>query len=370
MVHSYFAKAGYKCNELVKRIIMKTILDVGYGKDTLHELYMTGQMSSRLLYGMEEIRKDGSFLVKECSFSDQGGIKGFLYNNIKVLRSSDIIFMSYIYEGPLLLLAILKKIGFFKKRRVVGVSHTTIHLSNKWLFHIFDKWIYDIFDMVLFHSRKNMDESIQYGNVKPAQADFLYWGDDLDFVDNHFLQKPFSNYFISTGRENRNYKTLIEAFANENYQLRIYTNRCVYENRYDYLDSMKDKYSNVQIEMVDKSNSTTLYLAEKTANCCCVVIPLIQEKINYCLGLTSVVEAMAYGKPIISSVNPYSPIDIEKERIGFVARDVEEWKNAIRYIGENVDEAREMGKRARKLAEEIYNMKHCANQLKEIFDKF
>lgn len=348
---------------------MKTILDVGYGKDTLHELYMTGQMSSRLLYGMEEIRKDGSFLVKECSLSDQGGIRGFLYNNIKVLRSSDIIFMSYIYESPLLLLAILKKIGFLKKRRVVGVSHTTIHLRKKWFFHIVDKWIYDIFDMVLFHSRKNMDESIQYGNVKPAKADFLYWGDDLDFVDNHFLQKPFSNYFISTGRENRNYKILIDAFANENHQLRIYTNRRVYENSYDYLDSMKDKYSNVQIEMVDKSNSTTLYLAEKTANSCCVVIPLIQEKINYCLGLTSVVEAMAYGKPIISSVNPYSPIDIEKERIGFVAKDVEEWKKAISFISENVEEAKEMGKRARKLAEEMFNMKHCANQLKEIFDK-
>ena len=36
---------------------MKKILDVGYGKDTLHKRYVKGLISSRLLYGMEEIRK-------------------------------------------------------------------------------------------------------------------------------------------------------------------------------------------------------------------------------------------------------------------------------------------------------------------------
>ena len=175
-------------------------------------------------------------------------------------------------------------------------------------------------------------------------------------------------FFLSTGRENRNYKILIEAFQNERAQLQIYTNKSINENNYDYLESMIGFYPNILISLVDKSNETTLSLARKTAECYCVVIPLIQDKINYCLGLTSIVEAMAYGKPIITSFNPYSPVDIEKERIGIVVKNTEEWKQAVRFVSENYYEALEMGKRARKLAEDIYNINNCSIQIEKVFD--
>lgn len=347
---------------------MKKILDVGYGKDTLHERYVKGLVSSRLLYGMEEIRKRGNYSVEECSLSDHKGIWGLIYNNICVLKSSDYIFMSYIYISPLLLLALFKKIGLFKRKKIVGISHTTIREKSGWIQNKLGMLVYGIFDKILFHSIKNMDESILLGNVQPSKALFFNWGDDLDFVDSNFPDKHFSNFFLSTGRENRNYKILIEAFQNEEFQLQIYTNKSINENNYDYLESMIGLYPNILISLVDKSNETTLSLARKTAECCCVVIPLIQDKINYCLGLTSIVEAMAYGKPIISSENPYSPVDIEKERIGFVVKNIEEWKHAIRYIYENHQEALEMGKRARKLAEDIYNINNCSIQIEKVFD--
>jgi len=94
---------------------------------------------------------------------------------------------------------------------------------------------------------------------------------------------------------------------------------------------------------------------------------LIQSKVNYCLGLTSIVEAMALGKPIISSVNPYSPVDIEKEEIGFVVRNVVEWKSALQYISENPDEAKKMGIRARSLAEKKFNIEKCSQQIESVF---
>lgn len=348
---------------------MKKILDVGYSKDMLHELYVNGLISSRLSYGMEEIRKNGKYFVEGCSLSVRKGVFGLIYNNLCVLKSSDFIFMSYIYESPLIFLAILKKLGLFKRKKIVGVSHTTIRMKSGWINRIMDKLVYEVFDIILFHSKKNMDESIALGNVKKSKAMFLFWGDDLDFVDKHFPEKHFSNFFLSTGRENRDYKILIDAFHNEEFQLQIFTNRIINENNYNYLDSMIGLYDNILINFVDKSNSTTLSLSKKTAECCCVVIPLIQERINYCLGLTSIIEAMAYGKPIITSENPYSPVDVEKEKIGFVVRSVEEWKKAIRYIGENHQEAIEMGKRARKLAEEIYNMNNCAAIVTKAFDR-
>ena len=92
----------------------------------------------------------------------------------------------------------------------------------------------------------------------------------------------------------------------------------------------------------------------------------MKEKINYCVGLTSVIEAMAYGKPIISTYNPYFPIDLEKEKIGFFVYSVDDWRRAIDYLVQNPNEAYLMGQRARKLAEEYYNIQQCANQIERI----
>ena len=68
-----------------------------------------------------------------------------------------------------------------------------------------------------------------------------------------------------------------------------------------------------------------------SANCKAYVIPLIQDKINYCVGWTSIVEAIALHKKIISTRNPYYPIDIEKESIGYYSdpNDPKSWSYII-----------------------------------------
>ena len=60
------------------------------------------------------------------------------------------------------------------------------------------------------------------------------------------------------------------------------------------------------------------------------------------------VEAMAMGKPILSTFNPAHPIDIEKEKMGLTVDygDVEGWRQALKYLKDNPDEAKEMGARA------------------------
>ena len=131
----------------------------------------------------------------------------------------------------------------------------------------------------------------------------------------------------------------------------------------------KEKYPNVIIEFVEKLPKTPTMLATKTAECLCVVIPIEQNSLFYCVGLTSVVEAMAMAKPIISTRNPYYPIDIEKEGIGFYVDNEDGWVKAIEFISTHPKEASEMGKRARILAEEKYNIRLCASQLKNVFEK-
>jgi glycosyltransferase involved in cell wall biosynthesis len=92
----------------------------------------------------------------------------------------------------------------------------------------------------------------------------------------------------------------------------------------------------------------------------------MKNHVNYCVGLTSIIEAMAMGKPIISSPNPYSPVDITKERIGIVADTLDEWVAAIKYMNDHPEEAEVMGKRARLLAEQCYNINSTAQLLDEM----
>lgn len=346
---------------------MKKILDLGFGRETLRDLCNSGQSSSRLLYGMAEISHRGNYIVIECSMSSHSGLKGLLKNNMMSLKKADIIFMSYIYESSLILICLLKALGLFKQKKIVGVCHTTVNQGRNLLDRIVKKLVFNSFDKVLFHSYVNMEESLSLKTINRSQAEFLYWGDDLSYVDKAFPIRSHGDFFVSTGRENRDYSLLINAFIDLPLKLEIYTNRFNFDNNYDYLDNYRSKFKNIDIFMVDRSNETTLHLLERVAACRCVLVPLIQSKVNYCLGLTSIVEAMALGKPIISSVNPYSPVDIEKEEIGFVVRNVVEWKSALQFISENPDEAEKMGMRARSLAEKKFNIEKCSQQIESVF---
>ena len=138
-------------------------------------------------------------------------------------------------------------------------------------------------------------------------------------------------------------------------------------NNYSYLEQYVDRYPNIKIVFVEDTEHSKEKLSQRVAEARCVVIPLIKERTNYCLGLTSLVEAMALGKPVISSPNPYSPIDLEKEKIGIYASTTEEWVNAINRCTEKC--AHEMGLRARKLAEKEYNISPLVILLDQLFSE-
>ena len=300
------------------------------------------------------------------SLSSKCGFVGLAVNNLRMIKTDvDIVFMAYIYESSLLLLALLKHLGICH-RKIIVISHNTLNSGRNFIERLLFRMVYSTIDMILFHSKKNMDESVNFGLVKSNHAQHFYWGDDLEFVDRMY-SPSVNKFFISTGRENRDYEILIEAFVNPKSCLELYTNETNNENDYRYLQSKIGKYPNISIEYVDNSSMTTRRLAQRTARCCCVMIPLLHEQVNYCVGLTSMVEAMAMGKPIISSSNPYSPIDLEKEGIGIYANSVEEWKKAVLFFEQNPDKIKEMGKRARQLAENWFNINETASLLEKEF---
>ena len=100
------------------------------------------------------------------------------------------------------------------------------------------------------------------------------------------------------------------------------------------------------------------------------VIPCLEHP--YTVGLTTLVEALALGMPIICSRNPNFEIDIDKEKIGITVEygDIQGWEKAIRYIAEHPEEAKQMGERARKLAENHFNLNIFAHEIAETLLEF
>lgn len=342
---------------------MKTIFDVGFGRKTLFDLYKSTKMTSRLQYGLAQL--EDKYHIEHISWAPFT-IKGLILNNLRVLRKCDVVYLTYLYVQPILLLTLLRRLGLYRKRKLIAISHVPLRKGRNRIESILLHMAYRSFDKILFHSPQNMEESIREGMVSRKLCEFLYWGDDLEYIDS-YLQITNGSVFLSTGREHRDFRSLINAFSkNSKIPLEIYTNLYNYDSNYLPLEKCIGKYKNIKIEFVEKSVETTKFLAQKVADCMCVVIPVEKEGLYYCVGFTSVVEAMAMSKPIISTRNPYYPIDLEKEGIGIFAEDEESWANAIEYLYSHPEVAVEMGKKARKLAVEKYNIMECSKQIDKL----
>ncbi len=343
---------------------MKTIVDIGFGRRTLYEAFASSVMSSRLQYGLVQLGNKYRILHESLERPTR---KGTLLNNLKMLVSCDVLLMTYFYPQPFILLSLLRLVGFYRRRKLIVICHVSLIDGRNRVEKELLRLVYKSIDVFLFHSPKNMEESIAKGLVDRDHAEMLFWGDDLKYIDKNIHPKA-GDFFLTTGREQRDFSMLISAFSKTNAVLELYTNITNYENDYSYLSNLSDSYPNVKIEFVEKDTATTRMLAQRASECLCVVIPLVKKEVYYCVGLTSLVEAMAMGKPIISSRNPYSPIDLEKEHIGIYADDETSWIKAVNYILEHRDEAAEMGRRARNLAEEKFNVCECAKQIQRIID--
>lgn len=339
----------------------KRVLDIGYGINSLYHIYKSELLSSRALYGMIELSDNYGYNIEYISLSKHG-LWGHIKNNLLLIKSADGIVLPYMFIQPLFLFAILRLFGFFKRRRLVVICHKTLINDNKWIRRLFYKMIYRSVDCFLFHSVKNLEESRD--SIGRRQAKFMLWGENLAFIDKFFSVKD-GGYFLSTGRENRDFNTLVNAFLCTDPLLKIYTNKNNYSESYEFLENVPQN-RNIEVTFVNRSNSTTMTLAKKVAECFCVVIPINKNSINYCVGLTSIVEAMAFGKPIISTRNPYSPIDIEKEGIGLWVDTKEDWVNAVSFLWSNSSLAKNMGRRGRLLAEKYYNINETARILDSV----
>lgn len=255
------------------------------------------------------------------------------------------------------LLSKLRSAGLFKKPIVATVHHplTQEQLKNSYI---------NGHDKLLFLSEKiksNIEEIFPKFNLKFEKID---WGVDLPFYqeNSEYYQSSDRPIIISAGKSNRDYSQLAKSVDGLNCSLKVYCSERCKPTEVNIPDNCTVKWGQGGENAISYRD-----LLREYSKSSIIVIPL--KNINALAGLTSLLEAMAMGRPIIMTKNPYLDIDIEREGIGqWVSADNEmQWREKISYFLDNPDIARDCGLNAYRLCKEKYNMENYGSRLADIF---
>jgi glycosyltransferase involved in cell wall biosynthesis len=144
----------------------------------------------------------------------------------------------------------------------------------------------------------------------------------------------------ATGREFRDYPTLIDAIEGVNADL-VITTSSAFSKRAD--SSQRNELPpNVHLNRYSYRDLRALYGTSRF-----VVVPLLE--VNFQAGCTSILEAMCMGKAVICTRVPgQTDLVIEGETGLYVnPGDVEDLRSAIQYLLDNPEEAARMGANGR-----------------------
>ena len=238
--------------------------------------------------------------------------------------------------------------------------------STSWWREILGKTFYRGIDEMFFFSQKLIDDSVKVGKANPKKFHLGHWGADLDFYDRLLAHRVERAGFVSSGKEMRDMPTLIKAFNHTGAPLNIYLNHVNGDINYREMFAQLHIKPNINVCFTNNMGMGVPEIAAKVNEHQYVVICCQETK--YTVGLTTVVEALALGMPILCSRNPQFPVDVDRDGCGISIPyyNKEGWIEAITYAQNHPEEMAEMGKRGRKLAEEVYNDRRCAEEVAQV----
>lgn len=330
-----------------------------------------------LLYGMPLLDKHGIACVMHPFRFISERWKLTLDTAWKILtcrKAYDVLYATS-FRG-IELIVFLRALGLYRKPIVIW-HHQAIIRSSGFLRERLSRFFYKGFDYMFFFSEELIRRSCQAGKFDPKRMKLVHWGPDLDFYDRILAQTDQQNAsdgrhgYISSGKENRDLVTMIKAFSKTREELDIYIAKTCGSLHYDQIVAKMQVPGNVRIHFTE--GIIPYELALKVARKQFVVICCLDAP--YTVGLTTLVEALALGMPVLCSRNPTFGFDIDREKVGMTIPygDVEGWQKAIDWMAAHPEEAARMGQNARKLAEERFNLeifsKEIADVLHEVANK-
>ena len=283
----------------------------------------------------------------------------------KVIKGKKVLYAPFLYDAYYI--AFLKTIGLCYTPLVAIAQDTwdlgcTTSRLNK-LKYCFLRFIAKHgVDKLLFISPELYNHSKDYFNDPKKHIPLNHWGVDYDYYNDlsigndcpEVLKYVNPNYVYVTGGANRDFDVMsrLAALSDGRFDVVLQSNRCP-----EHIIASE----NLVVDRTPKGWKDLLY---GYRNSMCVAVPLLQT-LGYMSGITVVLEGMACGKPIISTYSPHYPFDIEKEKVGLYVPQGDEkaWLDAVRYLLDNPDEAREMGERGRKIIKTKHNYRMFCEEL-------
>ena len=318
-----------------------------------------GKFPGHFLYGALQLEQYGFDIIWHDQIHIYKRVQDTLKATWKILtcrKHYDVLYATHTRGiEPIIL---LHAMGLYRKRIVVWHHQPIVKAKNS-LREALARLFYRGMDHMIFFSEKLMHDSLQSQKADPARMSMVHWGADLAFYDSLKPDGTQPCLFISTGKELRDYKTLTEAFNHTGQPLTLYTAK---EQREAFKNlEVKD---NIDLHFGTRLMPYELSLLVAQSQCVCICC----QPSNYTVGLTTVVEAMALGIPILCTRNPQMPMDLEAEGCGIYMEpyDTAGWERAIQYIISHPEEAKEMGRKGRLLAEKYYNVEQCGREVAQL----
>lgn len=330
-----------------------------------YEQWKSGNFPGHLLYGLTHLKNYGlKCLYYGKSFNYRmGRWKLMLYNFWNLIFKYEYDVLYGITHRGLELIILLRALGLYRKPIVIW-HHTAVVTPSGLIRRFLSRFFYRGIDKMFFFSNELLERSLVTGKVERENAFVVHWGADLDYYSRILaLNREKNRRFISTGVENRDFVTLIKAMNGLDAECDIYTRPFM---NIDYMGEVRKNTeinSNVHFNIVNKSVPEMVML---TVSSYCVLICCLN--FPYTVGLTTLVEAMALGLPIIVTDNPTFEMDIKKTGAGLTVpyNDVKGWKEAIEYMISHPVEAQEMGRRARALCESAFNLEIMSREIADV----
>ncbi|MBO4549972.1 MAG: glycosyltransferase [Bacteroidaceae bacterium] len=319
-----------------------------------------GTFPSHFLYGALQLEDYGINVVWHHQKHTYKRLRDMLVATWKVLscrKSYDVLYATHsLGIEPVILLRALR----LYRHPIVVWHHQPVVKAKNPLREAFARLFYRGIDHMIFFSEKLIQDSLLSKKADPKRMSMVHWGADLDYYDSLKPDGKHSSSFISTGKELRDFETLIQAFHETELPLTLF----VEKKRQAYFENLLAGKQNIEVHYGNRPipHEIAQYVAQSKCVCICC------QESNYTVGLTTVVEALALGLPILCTRNPQMPMDIEAEGCGFwiEPKDVEGWKEKLMYIANHPEEAKAMGKRSRALAEQYYNVEQCGKEVATI----
>ena len=181
------------------------------------------------------------------------------------------------------------------------------------------------------------------------------WGADEEFYNR--VTKSDNGFFVSTGKEQRDFDILIEAFKRTDASLKIITCKSHAGNNFEKLPEICKEIPNIKVVITENSGDVYPQMINAMANAKALVCPLLQNKLNYCVGLSTIVDAEGLRKPLIITRNPYH--SDKRVQLCEVVESVDGWVKAIRKVQSASVE----------IPYPLYNMDRCYLNMKVVLFK-